>query len=246
MVDFWRNFFPATAAGSPWPSLLKKGAAVFSQALPEFLSWAGWLAVPGIVGLLWTRDTRRFGVLAILFYAVILVANLAMIYPLGKDRLDIFSTPVTLCLVCFGVWTLARCLPARPVITCLTAATALVIALANPVHPLYPFADSATIVRELEKNIRPGDPLIIHPSANHAVAYYGHWPLVFDTSTDNAILFEAKIQRENLLLPGNGKEIQPGVSRSFWNRGTSNSCTLCHSSSTGTGFPPPTRRIRKS
>ena len=202
MVNFWHDFFPATAAGAPWRALLKNGTAAFTQALPEFLSWAGWLAVPGIVGLLWTRDTPRFGVLAILFYAVIVVANLSMIYPLGKDRLDIFSTPVTLCLVCGGAWTLARRLPARPAITCLTAAAALVIALANPVHPLYPFADSATIVRELEKNIRPGDPLIIHPSANHAVAYYGHWPLVFDKSTDDAILFEAEIQREHLLLPG--------------------------------------------
>jgi len=137
-----------------------------------------------LLGLWVNRSSRWLGVFFSTFYALALVGALFGVYPFGGIRTDIFSYPVTVCLVslALGLGLNQFATHRRVVIASALAGLSLVIFLIQVVRPRptptpYPARSDAELVKLLETSRTSDEFVLVSRPAHFAVGYYGSLPM---------------------------------------------------------------------
>jgi hypothetical protein len=124
-----------------------------------------------------------------LFYMVWIGMSALHMYPLGGERTDIFSFPVTIVLFCAGLHAVTGWHRATRAVAVAVAVALVVLGLAQPPGSIYfDVEHDSDIVRELQARARDNDAIVLYPSAGFIVGYYGDWPV--------------SIQRTDLIMQG--------------------------------------------
>ena len=178
MVEYWGDFFPASGAGGILTFLTRRASAFLGVAVP---GWAGIFLLLAPLGLvwLWREGHRAYCVALIVFYASVLAAAFARVYPMGTGRTDAYATPVTALLVCLGASELLRRVASDRGRRALHAALIAVFAaslVARP-GPRYPRTDDRAAVEWASARLTDQDALLLSPYAAFAEGYYGGRPI---------------------------------------------------------------------
>ena len=102
-AEFVDHFMPIESVGQALVFLADNGRHLAELSLP---GWGTvWMPVFGL-GLAWLlsrRATRFLGLVILGFYSARIVASALWVYPLGYDRVEIFTFPVAICLFAASV-----------------------------------------------------------------------------------------------------------------------------------------------
>ena len=128
---------PIESIGQALTFLADNGQRLAEMSLP---GWGTvWIPLFGL-GLAWLlsrRATRFLGLVIVGFYSARIVASALWVYPLGYDRVEIFTFPVAICLFAASVHA-ATAAFAKPVLPRLGVAAVFVwFAIVHPVSASY-------------------------------------------------------------------------------------------------------------
>ena len=213
---FVDHFMPIESVGQGLVFLANNGRHLAELSLP---GWgAVWIPVFGL-GLAWllSRQATRFLGLVILgFYSARIVANALWIYPLGYDRVEIFTFPVAICLFAASVQA-ATASFARPAVLRLALAAVFVwFAIVRPVHSSYFDVAYRPFVQYLSAAARPNDAVVLSEGGTYLTAFYGSWPATLLPAPDTTQGSEVQLVRDRTLhLPMSGPQRQARLVREF-------------------------------
>lgn len=215
-AEFIDHWMPIESVGQGLVFLANNGRHLAELSLP---GWgAVWLPVFGL-GLAWllSRQATRFLGLVILgFYSARIVASALWVYPLGYDRVEIFTFPVAICLFAASVQA-ATASFARPAVARLAVAAIFVwFAIARPVGASYFNVTNRPLVQYLSAAARPGDAVVLSEGGTYLTAFYGSWPVALLAAPDTTQGSEVRLVRDRTLhLPMRGPQRQARLVRQF-------------------------------
>jgi len=175
MVEYWSEFFPTLGSRGIWTFLTRRATTFFLVGLP---GWAWIFALLAPLGFVWLwREGRRAYCLAIAgFYALVIAAAFARVYPMGTGRTDAYAAPVGTLLICLGASELLRRVASPKGRTALHVALIgfFVVSLVASNGPRYPRTDDRAAVEWAMARAGDDDALVLSPYAAFAAAYYGY------------------------------------------------------------------------
>jgi hypothetical protein len=165
-----------------------------------------WLIVPGFALLLASRNTRSVGVSLLVFYASVLAANALGLYPLGKERVDMFTYPATLLTVVAAIHGVSQRFLRTTSVNAGIALSLMGCAWVWPCRPTYPPWHSGELLAELERRERPGDLVVLHPTIRYAAAYYSGWRASLVPRNNTPEGYDLLFQKQNVVVPSGDEE----------------------------------------
>ncbi|MCH2186594.1 hypothetical protein MK280_12055, partial [Myxococcota bacterium] len=188
---FWRlqGVLPEWTADGLIGYFLSTGQYGFTKAMGNALPFVepapGTLLVAISLLVLWIdRSSRWLGAFFSSFYALALSAALFRVYPFGGIRTDIFSYPVTVCLVslALGIGLNRFAAHRRAGIASMLAGLSLAMFVLQVVRPRpaptpYPARSDAELVTLLETSRASNEFVLVSRPAHFAVGYYGNLPM---------------------------------------------------------------------
>jgi hypothetical protein len=204
--DFRREFMPLDSLDAVGAFLDTKGRRVIEAGLPswketviwnpETVSWTLPIVGLGLVWLLARRQTRAMGWVVLGFAAAFLTASALHVYPLGRDRTDVFAFPVVIALAAVGVHMMTAWVPRRETLRLALGVAVAGFALYQPVNAEYWAVNDVWLVKHVATAAAPEDGLILSPSGSFLAAYYGPWPVTISATTRRANSTQAEIARD--------------------------------------------------
>ena len=215
-AEFVDHFMPIESVGQALVFL-----ADISRHLAE-LSLPGWgtVWIPlfglGLAWLLSRRATRFLGLVILGFYSARIVASALWVYPLGYDRVEIFTFPVAICLFAASVHA-ATAAFAKPALARLGVAAVFVwFAIVHPVSASYFDVAHRPLVQYLSAAARPHDGIVLSEGATFLTAFYGSWPVAFSAAENTTQGSEVRLVRDRTLhLPLRGPQGQARLVQQF-------------------------------
>ena len=206
MKAFWSDaFLPLQSAASAL-------AFVYSNVLGTLVGgafpgpgwhWAGALLVLPCVILIREPATRSRGILLLTFYCLLVSGSALHLYPVGTGRTDIFSYPVTLLVLCFGLHVIIHRLRLGKYAGLTVVLLALAMVARYGSASIYRPCEDAQLVASLQRLAGDDDAVVIYPHGSFAVGYYSNWPMQVRPWDQYAHGFEIQFQRPfTLTLPG--------------------------------------------
>ena len=188
---FWRlrGVLPEWSADGLMGYFFSNGPYGFTKAIGNALPFIdptmGTLLVGiSLLGLWVNLSSRWLGVFFSSFYALALFGALFGLYPFGGIRTDIFSYPVTVCLVslALGIGLNRFVAHQREAIASLLAGLSLAMFMIQVVRPRpaptpYPARSDAELVSLLETSRASDEYVLVSRAAHFAVGYYGNLPM---------------------------------------------------------------------
>ena len=208
-AEFVDHFMPIESVGQSLAFLADNGRHLADISLP---GWGTvWIPVFGL-GLAWLlsrRATRFLGLVILGFYSARIVASALWVYPLGYDRVEIFTFPVGICLFAASVHA-ATASFAKPALARLVVAAVFVwFAIVHPVSARYFNEPHRPLVQYLSAAARPHDAIVLSEGATYLTAFYGSWPVAFSAAEDTTQGSEVRLVRDRTLhLPMSGAQRQ--------------------------------------
>src|SRR5262245_47056427 len=179
MHAYWQGqFAPVTSARALGAFLQANAAQLLAPGLGPY---GVWLALGGVAVLVVTRDGRPAALALLLLLAQLVVVSAAGLFPLGVQRVGLFLS--TLILVTTGaaagrvvaaLWTRA---PLRPLALVLVVLLALAVGWGRQWQPM-PAEDVGPLMREAEREPRPGDRVLLYERSAFVWGYYRSRPPV--------------------------------------------------------------------
>ena len=215
-AEFVDHFMPIESVGQALVFLADNGRHLADISLP---GWgAVWIPVFGL-GLAWLlsrRATRFLGLVILGFYSARIVASALWVYPLGYDRVEIFTFPVAICLFAASVHA-ATASFARPALPRLGVAAVFVwFAIVHPVSAWYFDVAHRPLVQYLSAAARPHDAVVLSEGATRLTAFYGSWPVAFLPAENTSQGSEVRLVRDGTLhLPMSGPQRQARLVQQF-------------------------------
>ena len=215
-ADFVDDFMPIGSADQALAFLADNGRHLAELSLP---GWgAVWVPVFGL-GLAWLlsrRATRFLGLVIVGFYTARIAASALWIYPLGYDRVEIFTFPVAFCLFAAGVHAATAAFAKAALARQVFAAVFVWSAVVHPVHAWYWDVADRPLVTYLSAAARSGDAIVLSEGGAYLAAFYGSWPVAFSAAEDTSQGNEARLVRDRTLhLPNSGPERQARLVEPF-------------------------------
>ena len=215
-AEFVDHFMPIESVGQALAFLADNGQRLAEMSLP---GWGTvWIPLFGL-GLAWllSRQATRFLGLVILgFYSARIVASALWVYPLGYDRVEIFTFPVAICLFAASVHA-ATASFAKPALARLVVAAVFVwFAIVHPVGARYFDVAHRPLVQYLSAAARPHDGIVLSEGATYLTAFYGSWPVALSAAEDTTQGSEVRLVRDRTLhLPLRGPQGQARLVQQF-------------------------------
>ena len=217
------HFMPIESVSQALIFLSDNGQHLAELSLP---GWSmAWIPVFGL-GLAWLlsrRATRFLGLVILGFYSARIVASALWVYPLGIDRVEIFTFPVAICLFAASVQA-ATAAFAKPALARLVVAAVFVwFAVVGPVNARYFNAADRPLVQHLSATARPHDAIVLSEGATYLTAFYGSWPVAFTATEDTSQGNEVRLVRDRTLhLSMSGPRRQARLVKRFLDTAESN------------------------
>ena len=215
-AEFVDHFMPIESVGQALVFLADNGRHLAELSLP---GWGTvWMPVFGL-GLAWLlsrRATRFLGLVILGFYSARIVASALWVYPLGYDRVEIFTFPVAICLFAASVHA-ATASFAKPALARLVVAAVFVwFAIVHPVSARYFDVAHKPLVQYLSAAARPNDAIVLSEGATYLTAFYGSWPVAMSAAEDTSQGSEVRLVRDRTLhLPNSGPQRQARLVKQF-------------------------------
>ena len=215
-AEFVDHFMPIESIGQALAFLADNGQRLAEMSLP---GWGTvWIPLFGL-GLAWLlsrRATRFLGLVIVGFYSARIVASALWVYPLGYDRVEIFTFPVAICLFAASVHA-ATASFAKPALPRLAVAAVFVwFAIVHPVSAWYFDVAHRPLVQYLSAAARPHDAIVLSEGATYLTAFYGSWPVAFSAAENTTQGSEVRLVRDRTLhLPMSGPQRQARLVQQF-------------------------------
>ena len=222
LTSFWEpSYMPTDSIWSALAFLDESVPAIARGALPEFLGPAWPLVFVGFAWLAWKPSRRGLAAFFGLFYVVWMGMSALHMYPLGGERTDIFSFPLTIVLFCAGLHALTAWHRAARAVAVAAAVAIVTLGLVQPPGATYfDVEHDSDIVRELQARARANDAIVLYPSAGFIVGYYGEWPVTIERTDLIMQGYDVALRRPgSLTLPHDTLERVAPVLESFLQRG---------------------------
>ena len=215
-AEFVGHWMPTESVGQGLVFLANNGRHLAELSLP---GWgAVWMPVFGL-GLAWllSRQATRFLGLVILgFYSARIVASALWVYPLGYDRVEIFTFPVAICLFAASVQAATASFTRSDVARLAVAAIFVWFAIVGPVGASYFNVADRPLVQYLSAAARPSDAVVLSEGGTYLTAFYGSWPVTLLAAPDTTQGSEVRLVRDHTLhLPMSGPQRQARLVRQF-------------------------------
>ena len=215
---FASEFMPIDSTGEALAFLLDNGQRLVGISLPGWI--AGWWPLLGL-GLVWLlsrRPTRFLGLVILGFYSARVLASALWIYPLGTNRLDVFTLPVAICIFVAGIQA-ATAAFSKPALPRLLATVVVVwFAVVRPVNARYFNTADSPLVDYLSAAARVEDAVVLSEGATYLTAFYGSWPVVLTAQASASHGNAVKLVRDRTLhLPMSGPSRQARSVTQFLN-----------------------------
>ena len=215
-AEFVDHFMPIESVGQGLVFLANNGRHLAELSLP---GWgAVWIPVLGL-GLAWllSRQATRFLGLVILgFYSARIVASALWVYPLGYDRVEIFTFPVAICLFAASVHAATASFTRPAVLRLAVAAVFVWFAIVRPVDASYFDVADRPLVQYLSAAAHPNDAVVLSEGGTYLTAFYGSWPVAFSAAANTTQGSEVRLVRDRTLhLPISGPQRQARLVRQF-------------------------------
>lgn len=215
-AEFVGHWMPTESVGQGLVFLANNGRHLAELSLP---GWgAVWMPVFGL-GLAWllSRQATRFLGLVILgFYSARIVASALWVYPLGYDRVEIFTFPVAICLFAASVQAATASFTRSAVARLGVAAIFVWFAIVGPVGASYFNVADRPLVQYLSAAARPSDAVVLSEGGRYLTAFYGSWPVTLLAAPDTTQGSEVRLVRDHTLhLPMSGPQRQARLVRQF-------------------------------
>lgn len=176
LADYWRGYY---LDGSGFAGGLGTRLGAVARAFQDVPAGIVLLTLAVAAGIVLARRPL-VGVLLVLPTLVAVALAALSVVPLGTGRTDVYLFPSYALLVAVAVSELVGMLPARGRAVTATAAVAgfVVVALlaSQTVAYLYP-EDLTPLVHLAERNRRPGDEIVVYPSAGYAYGIATRYPI---------------------------------------------------------------------
>ena len=215
-AEFVDHFMPIESVGQALVFLADNGRHLAELSLP---GWGTvWIPVFGL-GLAWLlsrRATRFLGLVILGFYSARIVASALWVYPLGYDRVEIFTFPVAIYLFAASVHA-ATASFAKPALPRLGVAAVFVwFAIVHPVSAWYFDVAHRPLVQYLSAAARPHDGIVLSEGATYLTAFYGSWPVALSAAENTTQGSEVRLVRDRTLhLPLSGPRRQARLVQQF-------------------------------
>ncbi len=215
-AEFVGHWMPTESVGQGLVFLANNGRHLAELSLP---GWgAVWMPVFGL-GLAWllSRQATRFLGLVILgFYSARIVASALWVYPLGYDRVEIFTVPVAICLFAASVQAATASFTRSAVARLAVAAIFVWFAIVGPVGASYFNVADRPLVQYLSAAARPSDAVVLSEGGTYLTAFYGSWPVTLLAAPDTTQGSVVRLVRDHTLhLPMSGPQRQARLVRQF-------------------------------
>lgn len=202
LVSFWKRYYlPIDSLDAMWGFFKDQGRLAMVRAFPQNAGWMAWAVPVGLIAGVLNRRSRFATVTVLGFYLLLLVLSAARLYPFGAGRLDIFAFPVTLLVAVLALGPLQELPWGRGILALVAAALSLFLLKGNASTRFkYNDAGDREIVECAVKHLEEGDALLIFPTANWAVGYYGPWESTFGRVSDSTNGYFAYPLRANTVV----------------------------------------------
>lgn len=217
-AEFVDHFMPIESVDRALAFLADNGQHLAELSVP---GWGGvWMPVFGL-GLAWLlsrRATRFLGLVIAGFYSARIAASALWVYPLGYDRVEIFTFPVAICLFAASVHAATAAFPKAALARHGFAAVFVWFAVAQPVGASYFEVANRPLVQNLSVAAHADDAIVLSEGATYLTAFYGPWPAAFSAAEDTSQGNEVRLVRDRTLhLPNRGAESQARLVQQFLN-----------------------------
>lgn len=164
----------------------------------------------------WKKKNYILSFLGIYFYLTLLILGMLRIYPLGGQRLDIFSYPISIFYFIAGLEFLFDKVKIRLNLGVQIIAGIVVIFVSLPTIIKYCIDDwetkSSSYIIYIEENLKQNEGVLVFPHGAFSLGYYSHYPIEFYKANTLATGFSLRVKKENVI-------VMPPVTNDYLDRG---------------------------